>query len=212
MHREDVASILPVVLAAGNSARMGYPKALLPLGTDLFITRILKTLQNVGWSRPVIVLGKAASAIQPHIQNWAAGIQINPDPDRGQLSSIQLGLSQAGPEFVAAMVWPVDQPAVSEDLVRRLAHSFLSSGAKIAFPRCSDRRGHPAIFHRAIFQEFMDAPLREGPKGILLRHQGETIEIPTEESATVQDIDTPSDYEDWTGERLEEALARIHDA
>ena len=114
---------------------MGYPKALLPLGEELFITRILRVLRNAGLPRPVIILGRAAAAIQPHIQDWPADIRINPDPDRGQLSSIQLAFANIGPEYAAGMIWPVDQPAVSEDLVRRLAELFLSSESRIVFSK-----------------------------------------------------------------------------
>lgn len=203
---KSITSILPILLAAGDSTRMGYPKALLPLGGDLFITRILKVLRNAGLPRPVVILGRAATVIRPRIQDWPADIRINPDPDRGQLSSIQLGMQDAGPECHAGMIWPVDQPAVSEELVRRLTQMFLVSGAKIAFPRCGGRRGHPAIFHRDLFQEFMDAPLQEGPKQILARHLQETSELPTEETASIRDIDTPSDYLSLTGKTLESVL------
>ena len=202
-----LASILPIVLAAGDSTRMGYPKALLPLGEELFITRILRVLRNAELPRPVIILGRAAAAIQPRIQDWPADIRINSDPDRGQLSSIQLAFANIDPAYAAGMIWPVDQPAVSVDLVRRLAELFLSSESRIVFPKCGAKRGHPAIFHRDLFQEFMDAPLKEGPKSILLRHQKETAELPTEETAAVQDIDTPSDYLALTGTSLEAALA-----
>jgi molybdenum cofactor cytidylyltransferase len=203
------SSIAPIILAAGDSTRMGYPKALLPLGNDTFITRILGVIRNAGLSRPVIILGKAAPLIQPRIQNWPADIWINPDPGRGQLSSIQLALSHVGPEFDSCLVWPVDQPAVSEDLVRRLTQLFVASGSQIAFPKCGNRKGHPAIFHRSLFEEFMDAPLEEGPKKILLRHEHETTILPTEESAAVLDIDTPEEYQALTGEKLEDALARV---
>ncbi|HTY62775.1 MAG TPA: nucleotidyltransferase family protein [Acidobacteriota bacterium] len=202
-----VESVLPIVLAAGDSTRMGYPKALLPLGEDLFITRILKALRDTGLPRPIVILGRAAPLIQPRIQGWPADVRINHDPNRGQLSSIQLALENLGPEYEACMIWPVDQPAVSEELVRRLARLFLSSDSKIVFPICGGKRGHPAIFHRDLFQEFMDAPLSEGPKKILFRHQRETSELPTEESATVHDIDTPLDYQALTGKSLEAALA-----
>jgi len=201
-----IASILPIVLAAGDSTRMGYPKALLPLGAELFITRILRVLRDAGLPRPVIVLGRTAALIQPCIQSWPADVRINPDPDRGQLSSIQLALENIGPEYDAGMIWPVDQPAVSEDLVHRLAQLFLSSGSRIVCPACGGRRGHPAIFHRDLFLEFMAAPLDEGPKKILVRHQHETTELLTEESAAVRDIDTPSDYLALTGQALESAL------
>jgi len=203
-----VASIKPIILAAGDSTRMGYPKALLPLGRNRFITHILGILHNLGMPDPVIVLGRAAPIIQPLCLDWPASILVNPDPDRGQLSSIQLGLMQIGDAFNAGMIWPVDQPAVSEDLVQRLVRLFASSQSLIACPRCQERRGHPAIFHRSLFQEFMDAPLQEGPKNILLRHQQETSILPTDERGTIQDIDTPDDYQSLTGESLVSALAR----
>jgi molybdenum cofactor cytidylyltransferase len=203
-----VTSIAPIILAAGDSTRMGYPKALLPLGSDVFLTRILGILRNVGLPKPVIILGRAAPMIQAQIRDWPADVWINPDPDRGQLSSIQLALSHLNPESQGGMIWPVDLPAVSEDLVRRLTQLFAASEPWIAFPVHDGKRGHPAIFHRSLFKEFMDAPLEEGPKKILIRHQSATVALPTDESAAVRDIDTPEDYQALTGETLSAALAR----
>jgi molybdenum cofactor cytidylyltransferase len=204
-----VITIVPIILAAGDSTRMGYPKALLPLGTDTFLSRILRTLHAAEMPKPLIILGRAADVIQPQIRDWPADIYINPDPDRGQLSSIQLALSNIPPEFTAGMIWPVDQPAVSEYLVRQLTEQFINSNSRIACPIYRNKRGHPVIFHRSLFQEFMDAPLEEGPKKIIIRHQQATALLPTEESATIQDLDTPAEYEAWTGESLNSALARI---
>jgi molybdenum cofactor cytidylyltransferase len=206
---QPVIPIIPIILAAGDSTRMGYPKALLPLGSDRFLTRILRTLNAAGMPRAVIILGRAAGMIQPQIQDWPVDIYINPDPDRGQLSSIQLALSHIAPECTAGMIWPVDQPAVSENLVRRLVELFWSAGSRIACPIYGNKRGHPAIFHRDLFQEFMDAPLEEGPKKIIIRHQQATALLLTEEAATVRDIDTPAEYEALTGESLDSALEKI---
>jgi len=203
-----LTSIAPIILAAGDSARMGYPKALLPLGRDTFLTRILGTMARVGLASPTIILGRAALAIQAEICNWHTNILINPDPSRGQLSSIQLALSSLHPDFSSAMIWPVDQPLVSEKLVYDIAQLFLATGALIAFPTCGDKRGHPAVFHRLLFHEFMDTPLEEGPQNILLRHQHATATLATDESATVADIDTPSEYRAIIGEELNSALAR----
>jgi molybdenum cofactor cytidylyltransferase len=201
-------SIAPVILAAGDSTRMGYPKALLPLEDDLFLVRILKTAREAGLPGANIVLGKAASIIRPHIQGWEANILINPDPSRGQLSSIQIALGNLDREIDAALIWPVDMPGVSSDLVRRLAELYINSGALIAFPQYGDKRGHPAIYSRLLFQEFMEAPLEAGPKGIILRHQQESVALPVQASATVKDIDTPADYQTLTGEILDSALSR----
>jgi molybdenum cofactor cytidylyltransferase len=187
---------------------MGYPKALLPLGDDFFLTRILKTARTVGLARANIVLGNSAAIIKPHIQDWDAKILVNPDPSRGQLSSIQIALSSIDGEIDAALVWPVDMPAVPQQAVRRLGELFINSEALIAFPLYGEKRGHPAIFHCSLFREFMDAPLTEGPKSILLRHQQETLVLEVQNSAAVKDIDTPSDYQGLTGETLDSALSR----
>jgi molybdenum cofactor cytidylyltransferase len=202
-------SITPIILAAGDSSRMGYPKALLPLGGHTFLMHILKTVQEIGLSNPVVILGKAADLIQPGILDWPALVRTNPDPDKGQLSSIQLGLSNLPSSAQAAMIWPVDQPAVSEDLIRNLARLFIQSEPMIAYPKYGDKRGHPAIFHRALFREFIAIPPGESPKSILLRHQQDTAELPTIEQATVQDIDTPEDYEAIMGESVRSALERM---
>ena len=201
-------SITPIILAAGDSTRMGYPKALLPIGAFTFLTRILETARRVGLAEPILILGKTAEIIRPGIRDWPAVVRINPDPDRGQLSSIQLGLSSVRPSAQAGMIWPVDQPAVSEDLVRNLARLFIGSAPLIVFPKYGTRRGHPAIFHRNIFHEFMEASLEEGPKSIIWRHQKDSAELLTDEPAVVQDIDTPVEYEALTGESLETALKR----
>lgn len=199
----SVASITPVILAAGDSKRMGYPKAILPLESDVFITHILENCKNAGLGKPTVVLGKTAPVIQPRIDERQVDILINPDPNRGQLSSIQLALSSLRPECIAAMIWPVDQPLVSMDLIRNLAKLFLSSDALIAHPVCGGKNGHPAIFRRRLFHEFMETPLNEGPKKLIRRHEADTVLLPTDETGTIHDIDTPSDYETACGIKLD---------
>jgi len=166
----------------------------------------LGIVRDAGMQPATIVLGKAASSIQESIRDWPADIYINPDPGRGQLSSIQLALSHLPREFTAAMIWPVDQPAVSVDLVRGLVRIFITSESQIACPVFGNRRGHPAIFHRTLFQEFMHAPLEQGPKGIILRHQDSISTLVTEEDASVEDVDTPEQYRKLTGLSLDFAL------
>jgi molybdenum cofactor cytidylyltransferase len=205
----SLESIIPIILAAGDSTRMGHSKALLPFGNRTFLAHIMETVRTVGLATPVVILGRSAAVIQPAIGDLPASIQTNPDPDRGQLSSIQIGLSSLSPNTQAAMIWPVDQPAVSETLVRRLAQRFVQSDCLMAFPKYEGKRGHPAILHCSVFKEFLNAPLREGPKKIILCHLQELAELTTDESAVIQDIDTPSEYAALTGESVQSALARL---
>jgi CTP:molybdopterin cytidylyltransferase MocA len=106
------------------------------------------------------------------------------------------------------MIWPVDQPAVSEAMVFNLVQLYLQSQSLMAFPKFGGKRGHPAIFHQSLFREFLTVPLEGGPKKMISSYQQDIAELPTDESAVIQDIDTPRDYELLTGESLQSALAR----
>lgn len=201
-----LSEVIPVILAAGDSIRMGYPKALLPLGDDFFLTHILKTIGAAGLGKPIVVLGRAASRIQTVLDLQGSEVLVNEDPDRGQLSSVQLALDSLCPDCVGAMIWPVDQPLISVRLVEDLTRLFLSTGAPVASPICGAKRGHPVIFSREVFTELKAASVDEGPKEIVNRHKQDAAELFTNETGTIVDIDTPSDYENVCGRNLESVL------
>ncbi len=200
--------ITPIILAAGDSKRMGFPKALLPIAADTFLTVILKTLENLELTGTIVVLGKHAAQIQSQITERPTHVVINRKPEEGQLSSIKLALDALDSTCNGCLLWPVDLPAVSETLVRALIRLFSDSGAPLALPLYGKRRGHPAIFRRALFHEILHTPIQEGLKGLVSRHREEIALLPTEEIAAIEDIDTPEDYFRLTGERLESALRR----
>jgi molybdenum cofactor cytidylyltransferase len=203
-----MSKVAPVILAAGDSRRMEYPKALLPLGEGTFISRILSTLQALDLGNPYVVLGAHASRIQESLRGWNVETVINPHPEHGQISSLKLAVERLDRSVGACLVWPVDQPAVSAELVEKLVRLFKHSGTPLALPCCAGRRGHPAIFSRAIFEELLSLPPGEGAKSLVKRYAAKTAMLATEERATVEDIDTPEDYYRLTGEELDAALAR----
>jgi molybdenum cofactor cytidylyltransferase len=187
---------------------MGFPKALLPFGPNTFLTQILIALDGLDLADPVIVLGMQAGEIQSALGSLRARIVINKNPERGQLSSIKLALNQLDSACEGCMIWPVDQPAVSKRVVDGLIQQFLNSHAPIALPIFGGKRGHPAIFRSTLFPEFLEARLEEGPKQIILSRLEECVLLPTNESATIEDIDTPEDYFRLTGDSVKSALAR----
>ncbi len=184
---------------------MGFPKALLPLGGGTFLTRVLDTLEESGLCNSIVVLGKHARFIEPGLARRSVSILVNPDPSRGQISSIQLAIQTVASSYSACLVWPVDQPMISAHLLVDLISLFQASGASIAYPTWKGKRGHPAIFHRALFWELLHCPAETGARSVVARHQGETIVLPTSEAATVTDIDTPEDYFNLTGEMLDKS-------
>ena len=202
--------IVAVVLAAGESRRMGFPKALLPLGSGTFLDQILNTLQESGLSEPMVVIGAHARHIQPALARRPVRVVTNPDYEKGQLSSVKRALENVGPDVRGCLLWPVDHPTVSRDLVEKLIQLFLDAKPLLALPVYEGRRGHPAILSPALFQEILDTPTEAGMKGVVQRHQDAIALLPTGESSVAHDIDTPEDFFKLTGETLEAALARAH--
>ncbi len=198
-----------IILAAGDSVRMGYPKALLPIGNGTFLTHILDELISLDLGDCLVVLGRDAPLIRPWIREHQARILINPNPDRGQLSSIQMGLANLELTAPGCLVWPVDHPTVTGSLVRRLLDLFWRTGAPLVLPVFNNRRGHPAIFGRKVFQELLDTPAEQGAKAVVAHHQSTAALLETTEAAIVEDVDTPDDYLKLTGETLTAALARL---
>jgi len=194
--------VAPVVLAAGDSSRMGYPKALLPIGPHTFLSRIIETLDTVCPGEVTVVVGRHAEEIQSRVVNPLIRYLVNPMPERGQISSIQVALRSQGPECSGCLIWPVDQPAVSAVLVGALRDRFSASDAWLVIPSCGGRRGHPALFSSALFQELLSWPEGRSPKELIRRHSERTILVPTEETAVLDDIDTPEDYYRLTGHTL----------
>ena len=186
---------------------MGYPKALLPLGKGTFVGHILQTLRDAGLREPRIVLGQDAGLVAPRLDNSVI-LLTNPDPDLGQISSMQIALAELSPRYEGCLFWPVDQPAVTAETVRSLVRLFEDSGAGIAMPVCRGKRGHPAIFRQHLWVELLRVPLGEGPKSVVAAHAADTALLSCDEPATIDDIDTPEDYLRLTGETLEQALRR----
>jgi CTP:molybdopterin cytidylyltransferase MocA len=182
---------------------MRFPKALLPLGNSIFLARILNTIQEAGLVNPFVILGRDAQRIESRIADRAIRILINPDPSRGQLSSIQIAVRSLPARADGCLIWPVDQPAVSAGVVGSLVDLFLSSESLLVYPVCGAKSGHPVIFRRPLFRELLDAPLETGAKSVILRNLADAAVLPTEETATVRDIDTPEDYFNLTGEMLD---------
>jgi molybdenum cofactor cytidylyltransferase len=204
-----MAKIMPIVLAAGDALRMGsFPKALLPLGQNTFLGHILEVLREAGFSGCHVVLGRREQEVRPVAAAHNACITVNPQPERGQFSSLRLALDRLNAACAGCLVWPVDQPRISPGLVRSLAALFQSSSAQLVLPRRRGMSGHPAIFGRRLIEDLLAAPVTANPKDILAPHRAAAVWLETEEAGAFEDVDTPTDYFRLTGETLADALRR----
>jgi molybdenum cofactor cytidylyltransferase len=188
--------IVAVILSAGESRRMGRPKALLPIGDVSFLERIVKSLQAAKVEKIIVVLGHNAGEIETKIARLPVTIVVNPNYAQGQLSSLTAAIQALPAENVdGILVHLVDHPFLSPDLVNRMIDRFYESKKLIVVPRWKGRHGHPVIFSRRLFAELLSAPLDQGAKSVVHAHAADTLELETDDEGVTFDIDTPEDYQ-----------------
>jgi molybdenum cofactor cytidylyltransferase len=189
--------IVAVVLSAGESSRMGRPKALLPIDGETFIERIVAALKQTRVGKIIVILGHNASELQPKISHLPVEILINTDYKLGQLSSLQLAVRhlQLDHDCDGMLVHLVDHPYLTPALVQEMIRRFYETKKRIIVPKFHGKRGHPVIFSRELFAELLSAPVDQGAKAVVNAHRADTLEIETEEAGIALDIDTPELYQ-----------------
>ena len=196
-----------IVLSAGDSSRMGRPKALLPIGADgeSFLHRITRVLREGGVEDVIVVLGRDAETIRNAVSAVPYDMRLidNKDHEQGQLSSLLVGLRAADrPGVRAVLVTLVDVPLFSAETVRAILSAYQTGGAPIVRPTNQGRHGHPVIFDRALFPELRRAHPAAGAREIVHAHQGEVLDVEVSDEGAFTDIDTPADYERFVGRPL----------
>jgi molybdenum cofactor cytidylyltransferase len=191
--------IAAVILAAGASRRMGSPKALLEFQGETFLNRLVRVLGSI--SGPVIVvLGHHAEAIRAQTTS-AVRFVVNPDPERGQLSSLQTGLAAVPHNVEGFLFTPVDSPAVEESTLQQLIARFRTRKSETQFviPRYQGRRGHPVFAAPALLQEFLALPLTAQAKDIVHAYVPRTEYVDVDDPGILADIDDRAAYEQLVG-------------
>ena len=188
-----------IVLAAGDSIRMGSPKALLksPDGRP-FVTRIVDTLREAGIAELVVVTGRDHDDL---VNVLRAGARVppliarNPDPARGQLSSLWVGMDAVvRADTQGILVTLVDVPMVAVSTVTRVVTAWHRARAPIVRPAIGDRHGHPVIFDRAVLDMLRAAPIDRGAKTVVRAHEHDLLNVPVDDEGCLVDIDTREDY------------------
>ena len=194
-----------IILAAGDSTRMGFPKALLKTPDGPFVVRIIRTLLAAEVDDLAVVTGRDHDAVVDAIARHGlpASVRIvrNPDPSRGQLSSLLVGMEAVvTPSTDGLLVTLVDVPLVKPSTVTEVIARWRRTRAPIVRPAIGDRHGHPVIFDRSVLDELRRAPLDAGAKSVVRAHEDQILNVAVEDEGCLKDIDTPSDYESLSEE------------
>jgi len=186
--------IAGIILSGGASRRMGTPKALLQFRGETFLDGLIRTFTAV--CNPVIVVvGEHSDKIRSGIaRSNDVLFALNPDPDRGMLSSLQCGLALVPPDAEAAMFLPVDHPHLELSTIQTLAARFLADHAPVTVPIYAGEHGHPVCIAHSLVTELLALPPQAKASDVIHRHVPQTVYVAVSDPAVVTDIDDPSAY------------------
>src|SRR5262245_28090268 len=189
-----------ILLAAGESRRMGSAKALLPYQGQTFIARICNTFLSAGVDELIVVLGarvdELRQALPMHVKLRTV---INTHYTLGQLSSLTVGIGALSSESEAVLVNLVDHPLIAAETMKTLITSFRAAPLPILVASYRGKRGHPVLFSRQVYGEILAAPLDQGAKVVIRKDPARVREIPLDDPGILADIDTPEDYARYVG-------------
>lgn len=190
-------SIAGLILAAGESRRMGEPKALLDFGGETFLDRLIR-LMSPSCSPIIVVLGHEAQRIRSGLkQAGKAEFVVNENYLRGQLSSLQRGLAGIPSGVEGVLFTLVDRPGVQPSTVEAILDRFeqRSAGEKIVVPRAGGQNGHPVCVARELIPEFLALPLGAQARDVIRSHADATAYVDVEDTGILLDVNDPETYQ-----------------
>jgi molybdenum cofactor cytidylyltransferase len=191
-------SFAGVILAAGDSTRMGQDKALLPWEGGTFLSAAIDALKPLT-ELVIVVGGKNTNSLLPTVYQKGAFITENHHTERGQFSSLKIGLQEVlnrGRD--TALVALVDRPAPRIATVRAIKEHFLQSvesGIWAVVPEFEGKHGHPFVAGREMIERFLRAPLEATARDVEHAAQKHISYFPVNDPNVTLNVDTPEEFE-----------------
>jgi molybdenum cofactor cytidylyltransferase len=186
--------ISAILLAAGESNRMGQPKQLMPFGQITIVERTIDNLLNSALSETIVVLGYKDEEIRKTIAGKPIKIAMNPDYQQGMSTSIIAGLKQVDKRARAVLIALSDQPFVDSQTINSLVEAFIANKRGIIIPVYQGRRGNPVIFAIEYKGELLNLKGDVGGREIIKLHPDDVLEVAVDCEGVLLDIDTMENY------------------
>jgi molybdenum cofactor cytidylyltransferase len=186
--------ISAIILAAGLSSRMGFPKQLLELGSRTLLRIVVENVLASAVDEVLVVTGCRDEEVSAAIKDLPVKIVFNPHYGQGQGSSLALGVKAINVMTTAFMVFMCDQPLISPDLINTVIREFKERQSLALRPIYQDMPGHPVIFSYSVSTELEALKGDEGARKVLEKLGNQVDYLPVQDEAVILDVDTPESY------------------
>jgi molybdenum cofactor cytidylyltransferase len=191
--------ISAILLAAGQSKRMGKLKQLMPFGKSTIVEQAVDNLLGSAVDEVIVVVGYKAEDVMKAIVVKPIKLVINPDYKQGMGTSIIAGLKSVQSRTQGVMLALGDQPLVNSQTINRLIEEFYNHDKGIAVPTYQDRRGHPIIFAMKYKEQLLKLSGDVGGRQIIEDHPDDVLEVAVDSKSVIADFDTTDDYQAYIG-------------
>ena len=189
-----MSEIWAIILAAGESKRMGSPKMLLPFKGFTMIENVIANVSCSKVDNIMVVLGADRDSIVKLIRTKAVNYCYNENYKDGMLSSVMCGFRNIPIDHSAVLVFQGDQPLITPNAINSVIEVYLSSGKGIVIPVYESKRGHPILIDRKYRNEIQKLNPAEGLRSLALKYSDDVLEVNTDIAGILRDFDTYDEY------------------
>jgi molybdenum cofactor cytidylyltransferase len=186
--------IWAIILAAGESKRMGSPKMILPFRGMTIIEKVIENVLSSDVDKTIIVLGAGKEKILKLTEKLPVMYCFNENYKNGMLTSVKRGFEYLPKDFRAAVVLLGDQPMIGASVINTVIKGYNESGKNIIIPVYNNKRGHPLLVDKRYWDEIISLDGPEGLKELINRHPDDLLEVETGNPEILTDIDTEEEY------------------
>jgi len=188
-------TVAAILLAGGESSRMGRPKALLEWADGTLIEYQIGQLRQPPVERVIVVLGHEAEKIRPLAETAGGEVLVNELWERGRASSTRMGARALPDDTRTIVILDVDQPRPRR-VIQRLIENHIQTSSMLTVPAFDGQRGHPTVLDGWLLPELRQVRERtQGLRGLIEAHEGDIVEVPFDSEVVVLGMNTPAEYE-----------------
>jgi len=189
-----MSGISAIILAAGESSRMGFPKMLLDFNGRSMLGCVIANVSDSVVDDIIVVLGAYRGELEKIVSSTSARFCYNEIYKEGMLSSVKCGFRNIPSDTEAVLVFQGDQPLITSKVINKVVETFRISGKGIIIPVHNKRRGHPLMIGKIYFNEIEKLDTDQGLRSLSRKFADDIYEVLTDEAGILRDFDTFEQY------------------